>query len=128
MPIDHFSIRVPAEKWDVTKAFYEGALKPLGYEILATFMEGSVIGMGDQHPEFWLTKVDGSVNAGDGTHFAFRAEARKQVDEFHAAGVSSGGTSNGEGGLRPHYGPNYYGSFVHDPIGNNVEVVTRSPE
>jgi catechol 2,3-dioxygenase-like lactoylglutathione lyase family enzyme len=53
---------------------------------------------------------------------------RKIVDEFHAAATAAGGKCNGQPGLRPHYHPNYYGAFVHDPAGNNVEVVCHLPE
>ncbi|KAK6341887.1 hypothetical protein TWF730_001373 [Orbilia blumenaviensis] len=128
MPIDHFGIRIPASKWAATTVFYEKALAPLGYKVLASFVDGDVLGMGDKHPDLWLTKVPDTASVGDGTHFAFTVEKREQVEAFHTEGISGGGSCNGPPGLRPHYGPTYYGGFVYDPVGNNVEVVTRSPQ
>lgn len=124
--IDHFGIRIAADKWDATVAFYTAALAPLGYKITASYMDGGVIGMGAGHPDLWLTKVDAAANPGSGTHFAFRAESTELVQAFHAAGLQAGGTCNGPAGPRPMYGPTYYGAFVHDPAGNNVEVVTHT--
>jgi predicted lactoylglutathione lyase len=62
-----------------------------------------------------------------GTHVAFAAESRKTVDEFYAAAIAAGGRDNGKPGLRPHYHENYYGAFVLDPDGNNIEAVCHSP-
>ena len=60
-------------------------------------------------------------------HVAFRAANRQQVDAFHAAALAAGGRDNGAPGLRPHYHPDYYGAFVLDPDGNNIEVVHHGP-
>ncbi|KAF3941490.1 hypothetical protein ABW19_dt0210579 [Dactylella cylindrospora] len=128
MPLDHFGIRIPADKWEATRTFYEETLKSINYKVLASFLDGGVLGMGDEHPDLWLTKVDANANPGDGTHFAFRAETRAQVEEFYALGVKNGGTCNGPAGPRPHYGPTYFGGFVLDPAGNNVEVVCHAPQ
>ncbi|KAF3930263.1 hypothetical protein ABW20_dc0106820 [Dactylellina cionopaga] len=127
MPISHFSIPIPAPKWEESKKFYTEALKPIGYNVMATFKDGDVVGMGEQFPDFWFNKVD-EASAGGGNHFAFTATNKSQVQAFHAASVSNGGTCNGPPGPRPHYGPSYYAAFIHDPLGNNVEVVTHSSE
>ena len=74
----------------------------------------------DDKPFFW---VGDKVREGEGPHVAFRAAARDEVDAFHAAGVKAGGHDNGAPGPRAHYGPDYYGAFVLDPDGNNIEAI-----
>ncbi|EPS36821.1 hypothetical protein H072_9621 [Dactylellina haptotyla CBS 200.50] len=126
MPIDHLMIRIQASKWEASKAFYEKALKPIGYSILKTFADGDVMGLGENHPDLWVVKIPDSSSLGDHPyHFAFRAESKQQVDEFHTLGIASGGEDNGPAGPRPNYGPTYYGAFVKDPAGNNIEIVTH---
>jgi predicted lactoylglutathione lyase len=61
-------------------------------------------------------------------HVAFRAESRRIVDEFHRAAIAAGGSDNGAPGIRAHYHPNYYGAFVRDLDGHNIEVVCHLPE
>ncbi|KAF3912723.1 hypothetical protein ABW21_db0208774 [Orbilia brochopaga] len=86
-----------------------------------------VIGFGNEHPDFWLScHATGPVD--EGIHFAMNADSRAAVDNFHTAGVSTGGTCNGPAGPRPDYGDGYYAAFVRDPAGNNVEVVTFASE
>jgi hypothetical protein len=81
-------------------------------------------GMGTKgKPFFWIT--EGSP--GGGTHLAFVAETRAQVDAFHAAALKAGATDNGKPGLRPHYHPDYYGAFVIDLNGVNLEAVCHKP-
>ncbi len=60
---------------------------------------------------------------GNGTHVAFIAETRKQVDEFHATALQCNGSDEGAPGLRPHYGDNYYAAYVRDPDGNKLQAV-----
>jgi catechol 2,3-dioxygenase-like lactoylglutathione lyase family enzyme len=62
-----------------------------------------------------------------GTHVAFTARTRSDVDSFYQAALAAGGRDNGAPGLRPHYHPNHYAAFVLDPDGNNVEAVCRQP-
>ena len=114
--IDHLKLHVG----DVarSKAFYEAALAPLGYRIVMEPAPG-LVGMGVRFPDFWLEQSDTPTVA----HVALRAEDRAAVDAFHAAALAAGGTDNGAPGLRPHYHPGYYGAFVIDPDGNNVEAV-----
>lgn len=125
--IDHIGFAVH----DVarSKAFYEKALAPLGvkalFEVTAEQTGGeSHCGFGRDHPEFWI----GTGRHLRGVlHVAFTAPSRDVVDAFHAAALAAGGRDNGKPGLRPHYHPNYYGAFVLDPDGHNVEVVCHLP-
>ena len=75
---------------------------------------------------FWLQA--GTDEPRTHQHVAFTARSRAEVDAFHAAALAAGGRDNGAPGLRPHYHPNYYGAFVFDPDGNNVEAVCHDPE
>lgn len=115
-----------------SRAFYEIALKPLG---LALVMEvtkaetgGAYEGAGfgaEGKPFFWFGIGDRPTG---GLHVAFTAATRAEVDAFYAAAIGAGGKDNGGPGLRPHYHPNYYGAFVFDPDGNNIEAVCHKPE
>jgi catechol 2,3-dioxygenase-like lactoylglutathione lyase family enzyme len=125
--IDHLTIVV--SDYERSKAFYLKALAPLGY---STVMELSreripqlpvdkTIGLGvGGKPDLWLRP---SADAVTPTHVAVRASDRKTVDAFHAAALEAGATDNGAPGVRPHYHPDYYGAFVLDPDGYNLEVV-----
>jgi predicted lactoylglutathione lyase len=75
-------------------------------------------------PDFWISK--GSPN-NPPIHVAFRASSREMVDEFHRTAIQAGGRDNGKPGLRPHYHPSYYGAFVLDPDGHNIEAVCHQP-
>ena len=128
--IDHMGIAVT----DIAKsrAFYEAALGPLGMSVQMeatpnqTESGGTALGFGVPGEKiFWI--ADGE-KVGEGTHVAFRADRREQVDAFHAAGLKAGGRDNGGPGLRPHYGPNYYAAFVYDPDGANIEAVCYEEE
>ena len=120
--IDHVAIDV--SDYERSKAFYAEALGPLGYELTMEF-DGKAAGFAAQGtPDFWLY----SGTASGGTHLAFAAPDRATVEAFHAASLAAGGKDNGQPGLRPHYHENYYGAFVHDPDGNNVEAVCHLPE
>ena len=76
-------------------------------------------------PDFWV--AEGTPNKPP-VHIAFLAQSRKQVDEFYQAAIKAGGKDNGAPGLRAHYHPDYYGAFVLDPDGHNVEAVCHKPE
>jgi predicted lactoylglutathione lyase len=76
-------------------------------------------------PEFWFGK--GKLQQLP-MHIAFSADNRKQVDQFYEAALSAGGTDNGAPGIRAIYHPNYYGAFVLDPDGHNIEAVCHRPE
>jgi len=127
--IDHTGVTVA--DFPASRAFYESALAPLG---LIKVMElgpeitGGVhtAGFGAAHkPEFWISSAGKAVEAA--VHIAFRATSRAQVDAFHAAALAAGARDNGAPGLRPHYHPNYYGAFVLDPDGHNIEAVCHEP-
>ena len=118
--IDHLGLRVrDVEK---SRAFYEKALAPLGYRVLMDF--GLAVGLGgpDGRPDFWLGKGEVETSC----HVAFSGRDRDAVDAFHAAALAAGGRDNGAPGVRAHYHPDYYGAFVIDPDGNNVEVVCHT--
>lgn len=118
--IDH--VTVPVSDYAKSKAFYLAALKPLDYEMIMEFGEHG--GMGVQgKPDLWIGKIDGCKP----THIAFRAKDRVSVDAFYKAAMAAGGKDNGAPGLRPHYHQNYYGAFVFDPDGHNVEAVCHEP-
>jgi catechol 2,3-dioxygenase-like lactoylglutathione lyase family enzyme len=126
--IDHTSLSVSG--YEESKRFYQAALKPLGYELLIELKDektGAVIGAGFGIPpraDFWIGP--GPAQAPP-VHIAFRAESRGVVDAFHAAALAAGGRDNGPPGLRPHYHASYYGAFVLDPDGNNIEAVCHTP-
>jgi catechol 2,3-dioxygenase-like lactoylglutathione lyase family enzyme len=119
--LDHIKLFV--SDVDRSKAFYELAFQPLGYRVLLEPAAG-IVGMGRDFPNFWLAQAEGSSTT---AHVAIRADTRSVVDEFHAAALAAGGTDNGPPGLRPQYHPSYYGAFVHDPDGNNIEAVCHDP-
>lgn len=121
MTIDHIGLGVTdAER---SKAFYASALAPLGIGVVAEFPGGAGFGR-DGRGAFWIGT--GAMPAP--IHVAFRAADRAQVRAFHAAALAAGGRDNGAPGLRPQYHPDYYGAFVLDPDGNNIEAVCRAPE
>ena len=110
-------------------SFYDSAFAPLAikmiYEVPPEFTGGKrVVGYGRERPQFWLHEDEKQVPP---VHFAFTAENRAQVDAFFAAGLAAGGTDNGAPGVRAHYHPDYYGAFVRDPDGNNIEAVCHAP-
>lgn len=112
------------------KAFYGAALAPLGIrclmEVTAEMTGGkdAFAGFGVDRPRFWLGT--GGKHS-PGIHVAFAAKDRAMVDAFHAAALTAGGRDNGPPGLRPHYHPDYYGAFVLDPEGHNIEAVCHQP-
>ena len=119
--LDHVTIGV--NDIERSKAFYDQALRPLGIQRLYTGA-ASFAGYGsDAKPYFWIG-IRGTPQTG--THIAFAAPDRSLVDAFHAAALNAGGKDNGPPGLRPHYHPDYYGAFVLDPDGHNIEAVCRS--
>jgi catechol 2,3-dioxygenase-like lactoylglutathione lyase family enzyme len=126
--IDHTGLEVSYP--EKSRVFYEKALAPLGYKLMMEvpkqFTEGlAVLGFGvPPKPDFWV--IEGTPNE-PRVHIAFRAENRKQVDEFYKAALAAGGKDNGAPGPRPHYHENYYGAFVLDPDGHNIEAVCHSP-
>jgi catechol 2,3-dioxygenase-like lactoylglutathione lyase family enzyme len=126
--IDHTGLQV--SRPEVSRRFYDQALAPLGYSVLmvvpAEFTNGRVVlGYGvAPKADFWL--AEGAPNE-PRLHLAFRADSRTMVDAFHRAALAAGGKDNGAPGLRPHYHEHYYGAFVLDPDGHNIEAVCHQP-
>ena len=120
--LDHVGLDV--RDYEASKAFYEGALEPLGLRLMMEPIP-EIGGFGDDFPFFWIGKRDRDPQTG--VHVAFRVERRELVDAFHAAALTAGGTDNGGPGVREIYHPDYYGAFVLDPDGNNVEAVCHRP-
>jgi catechol 2,3-dioxygenase-like lactoylglutathione lyase family enzyme len=120
--IDHTGFGV--SDYAASKAFYERALAPLGISLIMEVMDAAAgFGSGGK-PIFWLEERRTPVTE---VHVAFLAKDRATVDAFHAAGLEAGGKDNGAPGVRATYHPNYYGAYVLDPDGNNVEAVCHTP-
>jgi catechol 2,3-dioxygenase-like lactoylglutathione lyase family enzyme len=127
--IDHTGLQVqdPVK----SKKFYDQALAPLGYKVLMEVPKEytggfAVYGYGvAPKADFWVS--EGKPNE-PRIHVAFRADNRKLVDDFYKAALAAGGKDNGGPGLRPHYHQNYYGAFVLDPDGHNIEACCHNPE
>lgn len=120
--LDHVGLEV--SDLEASKAFFGEALAPLGISLLME-VGGVAAGFGDERkPYFWIA---GRGPVGTGTHVAFGVETRELVDEFHAAALAAGGRDNGAPGPRPQYHESYYGGFVLDLDGNNIEAVCHRP-
>jgi catechol 2,3-dioxygenase-like lactoylglutathione lyase family enzyme len=121
---DHVGFNV--KDYQASRAFYEGALAPLGWVAVAEWPDHGVVGFGPEGGggKLWLHERE---PYGTGAHLAFSCDERATVDAFHAAGLAAGGLDNGPPGLR-WYHENYYGAFVLDPDGNNVEAVCHRPD
>lgn len=134
--IDHIGLTV--KDLDASKAFYDAAFAPLGIDVVMSVSAEETgdyghLGYGPRadgrdiqagKPSFW---IGGGKTLTGPMHVAFAAPDRAAVDAFHAAALAAGGKDNGPPGLRPHYHPNYYGAFVLDPDGRNVEAVCHAP-
>lgn len=126
--IDHVSLHV--SDYAKSKGFFEHALAPLGYSVIMEF-GSAVAGLGaGGKPDFWIAQGeaagDAEGGAGKPIHLAFASSNRATVDAFYDAALAAGGRDNGAPGLRPQYHPNYYGAFVFDPDGNNIEAVCHA--
>jgi catechol 2,3-dioxygenase-like lactoylglutathione lyase family enzyme len=122
MILDHIGLAV--RDFAKSATFFRRALAPLGIQ---TVLEGegwAMLGK-DGRPEFWIG-VHG-IPPGP-IHVAFAAESREQVRAFHRAALAAGGRDNGAPGIRAKYHPDYYGAFVFDPDGHNIEAVCHRPE
>ncbi|HEY3623288.1 MAG TPA: VOC family protein [Roseiarcus sp.] len=126
--IDHIGFAV--KDMSRAKAFYIEALKPLGIGVVMEVSAeetGDYAGAGfgkEKKAFFW---IGGGDKPKGGTHVAFTAQTRSEVDAFFRAAMAAGGRDNGAPGPRPHYHPDYYGAFVLDPDGNNIEAACRQP-
>jgi catechol 2,3-dioxygenase-like lactoylglutathione lyase family enzyme len=122
MTFDHIGFNV--DDFVKSKAFYLKALAPLGIGIIAEGEGWAMIGKVGEGA-FWFGSFG---NTPGPIHIAFSADNRQQVRDFHAAALSAGGKDNGAPGLREHYHPNYYGAFVIDLDGHNIEAVCHNAE
>jgi catechol 2,3-dioxygenase-like lactoylglutathione lyase family enzyme len=125
--LDHVGLNV--SDYARAKSFYCAALQPLGISLVmeldpATTGGYEGAGFGQGKPDFWIS----GGAATSPIHVAFAAERRADVDAFYKAAMAAGGKDNGAPGLRPHYHKDYYGAFVLDPDGHNVEAVCHRPE
>lgn len=119
--IDH--VVIPVADIAASRRFYEAALAPLGMSVILAFPHS--VGFGaDRKPDFWIGRRDpiGMV------HVALAAPDRATVDAFHTAALAAGARDNGGPGVREVYHPSYYGAFVLDPDGHNLEAVCHRPE
>ncbi len=127
--IDHTGVVV--SHFEKSKQFYSQALATIGYVLLAE-LPASVTGHADvagfgepSKPDFWISQ--GQPNCPP-VHIAFRVNSRSMVDAFYHAALAAGGRDNGAPGIRAHYHPDYYGAFVLDPDGHNIEAVCHLPQ
>lgn len=121
MILDH--IGIPVSNFARSKDFYTKVLKSLNCGLIME-VEGAA-GFGTKgKPEFWF----GEAPVHDKVHITFAARNREQVRKFYEAALAAGGKDNGPPGIREHYHPNYYGAFVFDPDGHNIEAVCHDPE
>ncbi|MET0443277.1 MAG: VOC family protein [Pseudorhodoplanes sp.] len=124
--IDH--IGFPVSDYERAKSFYVKALAPLGYGLVKEVQQhqndAKACGFGiSGKPDFW---IGGEGGLDRPLHVAIAAKDRASVDAFHKAALSAGGRNNGAPGIRAHYHPNYYGAFVLDPDGHNIEAVCHA--
>ena len=125
--IDHLGI--PVRDYAASRSFYLEALAPLGIGVVmqVSVADGAHVdacGLGaNGKPFFWI--AEGKPQ--EDLHLAFAAASRAQVDAFHRAALKAGAKDNGQPGLRAHYHPNYYGAFVLDADGHNIEAVCHAP-
>lgn len=124
--IDHMTIGI--SDFERSIAFYDAALAPLGVQRIVTLTPNAqmpihLAGYGDSRPWFWLAADNPTKGK---LHIALSATNRPQVDAFYAAAIAAGASDNGAPGLRAHYHPDYYGGFVLDPDGHNLEAVCHA--
>jgi len=127
--IDH--IGFPVSDYERAKTFYLKALAPLGYCLVMEVKQQDqpddtpAAGFGaNGKPDFW---IGGEGGLNKPLHIAIATKDRAAVDAFHKAALAAGATDNGAPGIRAHYHPNYYGAFVLDPDGHNIEAVCHAP-
>ncbi len=128
--IDHLGFTV--SDFDRSLAFYKTVLAPLGHGLVME-VTPEMTGNGSRHAGFGTGKPDFWIGTGGeatrhGLHVALVAENRAAVDAFYAAAITAGAKDNGPPGIRTMYHPNYYGAFVIDPDGHNLEAVCHKPE
>jgi len=124
--IDHISFGI--KDFARSTAFYDQAFAPLGirrlFDVPKEHSNGvNVTGYGDDRPWFWIAEENPTTGV---LHIALQAKSRAEVDAFYKAAILAGGQDNGPPGVRPHYHADYYGAFVLDPDGHNIEAVCHT--
>jgi catechol 2,3-dioxygenase-like lactoylglutathione lyase family enzyme len=120
--LDHIGLQV--RSYAVSKAFYADVVAALGYVLVEETHGWCGFGLPGK-PQFW---IHAGQPGGAPVHVGFAARDRAAVDRFHATALAAGGRDNGPPGVREIYHPNYYGAFVLDPDGNNIEAVCHAAE
>jgi catechol 2,3-dioxygenase-like lactoylglutathione lyase family enzyme len=119
--IDHTAVNISDK--ESAKSFYTQALEPLGYTL--AFEMGEFMGFADANGmDLGVVRRDPA----GGAHVAFKCDDHASVDAFYAAAMAAGGRDNGAPGIREHYHEHYYGAFVLDADGNNIEAVCQKPQ
>jgi catechol 2,3-dioxygenase-like lactoylglutathione lyase family enzyme len=127
--MDHIGLAVA--DFERSKSFFINALAPLDITLLMEVTAEQT--GGDAHAGFGAERkaffwIGNGKKPTSGVHVAFTAQSRSQVDAFHRAALTAGGRDNGPPGLRPQYHPNYYGAFILDADGNNIEALCHQSE
>ncbi len=122
MIIDHLGIAV--SNYQASKTFYTQCLAPLGIQLIMEVQGWGGFGK-DGKPDFWFGEQSPAHTQ---MHIAFVAQNREEVDHFYQAALAAGAVDNGAPGLRPEYHADYYGAFVIDPDGHNIEAVCHKAE
>ena len=106
-------------------AFYDRVLATLNIGRVPDLSEHHAVAYGRAYPEFWIQAPydSGHAEVANGTHVAFFAASREEVDAFYAAAIAAGAKDDGAPGPRPHYGKEYYGCFVRDLDGHKIEAM-----
>lgn len=120
--LDHIGIDV--SDYENSKEFYKAALAPLGYGLIMEVYGYAGFGA-DGKPDFW---IHGGTVTTPQIHIAFKSKNRATVSAFYEAAINAGGKDNGPPGIRAMYHPHYFGAFVLDPDGHNIEAVCHDPE
>ena len=120
--LDHIGIDV--QNYDKSTTFYKAALAPLGYALIMEVHGWAAFGAGGR-PDFWIQQ---GMSTAPPIHLAFRSESRAAVRAFYESALKVGGKDNGPPGVRAIYHPHYYGAFVIDPDGHNIEAVCHNSE
>ncbi|CAF1107118.1 unnamed protein product [Rotaria sordida] len=125
MSIDHIAINT--FDFPKTVSFYDAILSTLGYRKILIIEGNKAVGFGKRFPSFWIhpTHISNEEGSRIGTHIAFVANSRKQVDDFYRIALKNGAKDNGPPGVRPQYHRFYYAAFVIDADGNNIEAVNH---
>ena len=118
--LDHIGLSVA--DYETAKKFYVAALKPLRMTLIMEFPNTGGFGA-DGKPFLWVAQEGRTTPH---AHIAIAVEDRDQVDAFYAAAIAAGATDNGPPGIRAHYHENYYGAFVLDLDGHNLEAVCHA--